>query len=178
MRAIDRGNVEDATRRIEAIVKTNMNNPGILASAMAALLRAGSPEDAPAIAGKSRRPSAEILKQQARAEAALGMHKAMLATLIRLRGASSGNASALGHARLLEARLEAQLGHVELALDAFEKSDLVAPHLGGLSEGAQMAARHGLSVWANRMYDVVCARDPDNRVCATRERNGALNPIP
>jgi len=114
----------------------------------------------------------ELLVTRARAFAALNDRESMIATLTRLRGLAKGNARKLAAARMLEGDLEASVGNVEGALEAYREADRADPSSSALHRAAVFAARMGRRRQAYKAYRELCRRDSSSAACKRRDEIG------
>ena len=138
-----------------------------------ALLANKQPEQAMRTLQRARQhttDSSALLETIARTYAKLGQLDKMRATLMRVRGISGGDPKKLADAYTLEGQLEAELGHIDRAINAHDAAADADPTGRGLANVAQVAEEAGRLFRAFHAHRRRCALQPNSDSCAHEQR--------
>ena len=170
-----KGDTDQASALLDAALSAHPESSRLWAALAATHIAAEQPELALADLDRavaSGIESKELLVTRAKVFAALDDRESMIATLTQLRGLAKGNAPKLALARLLEGDLEASLGSVERALEAYREADRADPSSPGLRKAAALADRTGQRSRAYQSYRELCRRDSRSTACKRRDELG------
>lgn len=169
------GDPDQASTLLDAALSAHPDSHRLWVMLAQAHISAGQPERALVDldrAVKQGIDGTELLAIRARVFAALGDRESMAATLTRLRGLAKGNGRMLAAARLLEGDLEASVGNVEGALEAYRSADHADPSSSALHNAALLALRSGRRRQAYQAYRELCRRDASSAACKRRDEIG------
>lgn len=167
-RLSSRGDHQAALSVLRTGLENHPDNVGLWGALIRAHLDDGDPTSAQAALNATRARELDdksLTMARARVEAALGDADAMRATLVQLRGNARGDPKQVAAAFALEGELEALLGNVEQALDAYAAADAASHESRALHRAAELALRTGRRAVARRAYETLCARDPKGAAC-------------
>lgn len=170
-----RGDTDRASALLDAALTAHPDSSRLWAALAATHIAAEQPEIALADldrAVESGIESKELLVTRARVFAALDDRESMIATLTRLRGLARGDGGKLAAVQLLEGDLEASLGNVESALEAYRAADQADRDSPALHKAAALAARTGRQRQAYQAYRELCGRDSNSAACKRRDEIG------
>ena len=172
-RAVSRKDFDNAGKWASRALEAHPSNASLYRELAEVHLAAGQPKlasDAIHNAESLGLTSRTLLETKAEVLVALKQTDKMRATLMRLRGRSSGDRVALARARTLEGKLEAQLGHVERAITAHEASASIYPSGPGLRDLAKLAEDTGRTFRAYHAHKMRCKQSPKSDSCAHKTR--------
>jgi tetratricopeptide (TPR) repeat protein len=141
------------------------------------LVAEGRPEEASALLAPSAPAALEALRREslARAHARAGNAEGMRAAVRELRALAAGSGPRLAANATLLGHLEASLGNVGRAYQAFEEAARLDPECDALRALGQLAAREGDHARAADAFSELCRggrpEDPD---CAEADRERRL----
>lgn len=172
-RLTDRGEVDRAVALVESALVKHPRSVRLWETLVLSYLAADEPERALAALEKAIRQGIDadqLLVSEARIFAALGNRDDMMAALTRLRGLAKGNPKKIAASYLLQGDLEASVGDVRRALDAYRAADQADPSSLGIYKSAALAWRAGLRTQAYRDYRELCSRDSGDFACQRRDQ--------
>lgn len=159
---------DEAVALLEGALAESSGDTRLWVAIIGAELGAGRPEAAQATLERARALGLEgrpLGEAAARVAAALGDAEGMRATLTRLRGQARGNAAWVARSFILEGQLEASLGRIDAALDAYVAADRADPTGRALQYAAELARASERPTQARRFYRTLCTRAPDGPAC-------------
>lgn len=167
------GDASGAVQMLRSVVDERPTH-GVAARLLATwLAEDGDLEESRAILGVAEASASDMrpfLVTRARVEAYAHQDSAMRHALRRLRGMSAGSSSRLASAYLLEADLELQLGHPELALNAWRSSLRFDERPGTLRRIAEASESSGNMRSAYQAWMRLCRVDPTATDACERRR--------
>ncbi|MEM9727619.1 MAG: O-antigen ligase family protein [Myxococcota bacterium] len=126
-----------------------------------------------------------LTEADARIAAARGDADGMRRATARLRGQARGSARLVAASFLLEGDLEASLGNVDEALDAYRAADRADSSSPALFRSAELALDAGRKTQARRLFRILCQRKPGSAACAKQQKleglgevNASPSPVP